>query len=161
MGDFIVHDAERSARADAGSGSPRYVTPTSSDGGVNAYRAWHRRFGLSDAPPHTHGPASIENLRPLSRAEQLDPWRVHTRYCGKCRAVLRRAKFARYWGPVMGVGASLLLLTTGGRMRNPLLAWACAAGGLAANCAANRVVLVLEGTGRPSDVDDHNVPNQG
>ena len=72
--DVWLHEAEIHSRGT----NETYTSPTSSDVGPDAFRKWWRRVGLSEAPLHTFGPAPIEDLRPLSRSEQIDPFVHHS-----------------------------------------------------------------------------------
>ena len=74
--DIWLHDTERVLRSDE-RGDKRYVTPTSSDVGANAWRQFWRRSGMAESPPHAFGPAELEHLDRLDRGTAIDPWTTH------------------------------------------------------------------------------------
>jgi len=152
-GDFILHDAEITARQHSPD-TENYITPTSADKGAIAFRSWWRKKGLAKAPPHTFGPASAENLRRLPRHEYTNPWRAHTQSCSSCRAVLRRAKRLRKWSAALGILAAL----GASYQRRPSASLLAAILGLTLNSAGNRIVLELEGSPHLGDVSDRSIP---
>ena len=110
--DTWLHDAERMARISTNAVNEQrgsvavgaakagrnpvdglnYVLATKSDLGPSLFRNWWTKHGFAKAPPNTFGPASASSLQmrsALSRAEQIDPWRHHSKNCAKCRRALR------------------------------------------------------------------------
>jgi hypothetical protein len=103
---------------------PRYIYATSSDDSVKAFRSWWTANRLDQAPPHSFGPASPDNLSLLPRSEQVDPWRLHTQHCSKCRAVVRRAQFCRRLGLALaGFGCAVVIRNANRRVSITALLW--------------------------------------
>ena len=71
-----------------------YVASSRSDLGPSLFRRWWHEHKLSSSPPNFFGPAPPESfdIRPLSRAEQIDPWTFHSKHCSHCRKSLRIMK---------------------------------------------------------------------
>jgi hypothetical protein len=104
--DAWLHDAERSARINStvAVGAERvgkkptyglnYMLASKSDLGPTSARKWWITYGYADAPPNTFGPASASSLhsQALSRAEQIDPWIHHAKYCSNCRRALKQMR---------------------------------------------------------------------
>lgn len=153
-GDTILHDTELAARCSVSDATEQYITPTSADKGVLAFRRWWRKFGLSESPPNTFGPASAGSLRQMSRDEYTNPWRIHTQSCSACRRALRRAKRVRKWSLLAGVLAALGTNI----LKKPVISMPAAFLGLMSSSAANKVVWALEGSPNLSDVSDRSIP---
>ena len=87
IGDLFLHDSERT-RAE---GKDKYYEPTLADESSRGWNRWHKKFGFANAPPHTFGKASIDNLQKqsLTRREQEDQYLLHTYACNECRSALR------------------------------------------------------------------------
>ena len=99
--DIWLHDAEREVvrRKESGLAEGKlagmdYISASRSDAGVSSFRRWWDKNGMSGAPPHTFGMATMEQLGPrsLGRREQIDPWENHVKHCSICRKSLKRIK---------------------------------------------------------------------
>jgi hypothetical protein len=157
VGDYFLHEAERWRRSRKGIYA--YNEPTQADNGPRAWNAWllKQQYDGNNAPPppHTFGPASIENLSPMSRRDIQDPWRVHTATCSKCRRMLKRARLAQFWSIVAGVlGASMSMVLKKEGKQRPVLAAVAAIGGLLGSLLGKRLANFLEGSIHPSDIPD-------
>ena len=147
-GDLITHNCEIQVRRDD-SVMPNYVSASSSDVSCTAWRTWWLKYGMSSAPRNTFGPASAENLVPLTRKELVDPWTSHVQRCSKCRTVLRRCKIVQKLGWVLLWTAATLF-----RSRAPIRSLALALVGLVSSLVAGLLVRELEGVRGASEVAD-------
>lgn len=146
-----VHDAEITARQQ-GLGIPKYLYPASSDKSVLRYRKWWVKNCLSTkTPPNTFGPSSPDILTRLSRKQQTDPWRCHTRHCVKCRTVLSRLKKVQTLSLFLGAFSALVA------RRYPLVSGLCLLAGIFGRHRVHRLVLLLEGHPTPSTVGDRSL----
>jgi hypothetical protein len=144
-----MHEREINARA-KGDDVPKYAHPSSCDEPVRGFRSWWRKYGYAASPPNTFGPASLKNLKRLSRREQLDPWNSHTKQCSTCRSVLRVAKRTQRLSLVMVAAGALFT-----RGRHPIVACLLLAFGVLARLRADRFVAALEGESSfPSNIHD-------
>jgi len=146
--DMWLHDAERVLRSDP-RGDRAYVTPTSSDIGANAFRTFWRKSGMADAPPHSFGPARLEDLPPVSRADAIDPWATHAKQCASCRASLRSATRVERVGTAIACAAAF---PSGAAATTALLAT-----GLGLRAAAGWTKRVIRGELAPEHVADRSV----
>lgn len=145
-GDYILHQAEINRRQK----DLNYVEPTNSDTGSRAWNQWMKKFGFCDAPPHTFGLASKDNLVVMPMDEIWNPWQSHTSTCSKCRDVLRRARKIKYGCTVVGIVGGLLLRDR----KRPVLAALTAGTGLFVRQLSNFVVKLMEGSEHRSDTPD-------
>lgn len=156
--DTWLHDAERKVRnRDRGHSidisKSVYVLPTSSDIGVRAFRDWWKTYGMQRSPPHSFGPATIEQLgsQSLSRREQIDPWRHHTKNCDACRRALNSWKRTEKLSLVfsfLAVGLGM----SGSTMSS--IAVVLSLAGLTLHYCSKSVCAILEGNPFPSGVAD-------
>jgi phenylpropionate dioxygenase-like ring-hydroxylating dioxygenase large terminal subunit len=151
--DIWVHETEISVRSKEGDphqSIPNYLYPTSSDISVQGFRKWWAQFGYSKAPSHSFGPASMNNLKRLTRKEQIDPWKGHTKNCSKCRLILTKAKKYKRLSLFAGSISAIYMLNRS----NPFLASALFAAGLLARERADKMIKALEGETSLSEVAD-------
>jgi len=151
-GDTIMHDVELTLRGEGG--DKPYITPTSADAGVKAYRKWWKKYGLSTSPPHTFGPASSENLKQMSRSEYTNPWLMHTRTCSHCRSALRKAKLLEKWSLIIGFLTSISANISRHRARAFIIMTIA----LTLRSIGSKIVTMLEGPRDLSDVPDRSIP---
>lgn len=156
--DTWLHDAERRIR-NRGHGpsvdviNSIYVLPTSSDIGVRAFRDWWNKYGMQRSPPHSFGPATIEQLgsKSSTRKEQIDPWRHHTKNCDSCRRALNS------WKQIEKVSLFFSFLAIGvgisGTISSVAVVLTSLAGLLLHYCSKS-VCAILEGNPFPSGVAD-------
>lgn len=151
--DVWVHETEinvRSKEEEDPQAVPKYLYPTSSDVSVQGFRKWWTQFGYNKAPRNSFGPASIQNLKRLSRKEQTDPWQGHTQKCSKCRLILIKAKkYQRISLFASSISAIYML-----NRSNPFLASAFIIAGILVRERADKMIRALEGEHSPSDVSD-------
>mmetsp|Transcript_32679 Transcript_32679/g.67032 ORF Transcript_32679/g.67032 Transcript_32679/m.67032 type:complete len:598 (+) Transcript_32679:55-1848(+) len=165
-GDTILHDAERTTRLtphknNSTSKSENYLTPTSADKGVIAFRTWWRKYGLADSPPHTFGPASPSNLKNIPRWEYTNPWMMHTKSCANCRAVLRKAKWLERWGGMGGLFFGWLFMAGSYAGRDAVRLYGSLVMtlvGLGLSLMGRKIIYGLEGGSRLSDIPDRAIP---
>lgn len=126
---------------------PKYIYATSSDDSVKAFRSWWTANRLDQAPPHSFGPASPENLLLLSRSEQVDPWRLHTQHCSQCRAVVRRAQVCRRLGLGLGLAGlgGCAVIRNNHRWVSVFVTVAALLGGALLHWGSNRVLREVAG----------------
>ena len=162
---MIMHDVERTARSGANNisadnGSTKetldYITPTSADKGVNAYRTWWNKYGLSKAPPHTFGPASPSNLRHIPRHEYVNPWWMHTKSCAHCRHALKNARRLEKWSLALGLLTSVGASAFG--CSRPVISLLAASLGLLLSSIGKKLVVAFEGSSHLSDIPDRYIP---
>jgi len=115
--DTWLHDTEREVvrRKEAGAGEGKlaemdYMVASQSDTGVSAFRNWWKKNGMADAPPHTFGMATMDQLGPtcLSRREQIDPWDNHTKHCSTCLKSLKTIKKLQAACMFMAIASTVL-----------------------------------------------------
>ena len=143
-----MHNTEISVRNKL-SAIPKYIHATSSDNSVSAWRAWWFKYGLSAAPRHSFSPALPENLKQLDRADLVDPWRLHTSKCAKCRTVLKRARLVGKigWGLVAWGALAMTKRKSFGALAVGLV-------GIASSLCAGVVIREMEGPFSKSEVDE-------
>jgi len=146
--DIWLHDAERVLRSDE-RGDKRYVTPTSSDVGANAWRQFWRRSGMAESPEHAFGPAALAHLDRLDRGTAIDPWTTHSKQCASCRKALKRATRLQKIGTAIACSA----VFPASRLATAGLLFA----GLATRAAASWAQRVIRGEVDPSRIMDRSV----
>jgi phenylpropionate dioxygenase-like ring-hydroxylating dioxygenase large terminal subunit len=145
-GDYILHQAEINQRHK----DLKYVEPTNSDTGARAWNQWMKQYGFCNAPPHSFGLASKENLVAMTMDEIQNPWRIHTSTCSKCRAVLKRARKIQLWSLLVGiVGGSLFQ-----QRKHPILAALAFSAGITIHLLSKKVATLMEGSSHRSDTLD-------
>lgn len=130
-----------------------YVASSRSDLGPSLFRRWWSEHKLSQSPPDFFGPAppSSFDARPLSRAEQIDPWNSHSKHCSHCRKALRRMKILQK--ALVAVASSLVLL-----MKNkPSIAIPTVLVSVYAHFFLKKLVTVIEGNYHRGEIDDRSV----
>lgn len=170
--DTWLHDAERSARINDNINKQRgsvavgaaragakptdglnYILASMSDIGPSLFRKWWSKHGFADAPPNTFGPASASYLaaRALSRAEQIDPWNHHAKYCVKCRRALKKMRALQIlFSAGAAVGAILL-------RRRPPIAIALVLGSMYAYNFLHKLATAIEGNSNRAEIGDRSV----
>mmetsp|Transcript_20669 Transcript_20669/g.31553 ORF Transcript_20669/g.31553 Transcript_20669/m.31553 type:complete len:523 (+) Transcript_20669:201-1769(+) len=158
--DTWLHDAERVARAISHEPTDNidlYQSASQSDVGVKAFRKWWAKYGMANAPPHSFGPSTMEQLGPrtLSRPEQIDPWEYHTKHCSICRKALTRFKKIETGGLVVAIFSAAIM------RRWPILRGLLVAGGLGSHFMSKRIATFIEGNPRMSGIDDRSAAHMG
>ena len=98
------------------------------------------------SPPHTFGPASPDNLRPIqTRAEQIDPWHNHAKSCTDCRRALGRLHKTMF-GAYFYLAWSSVRRSIAGILASSAILF-----------VMNRGVRIIEGERKPSRVTDRSV----
>lgn len=150
--DIWVHDTEIAVRQKKVEPLP-YLYPASSDKSVQGFRRWWKDFGFANAPRHTFGPASAENLRRLSRKGLTDAWTSHTKHCSICRGMLKRAHQTVKFSFGLAIAGASLVATRHARIGGLL----CLAASWILHRQAQQRIAVLEGEATPSQVGDRTV----
>jgi len=145
--DVWLHDAEIVARSRS-TRNLNYIFGSQSDMGVRAFRQWWLKHGFSSAPPNTFGPSSPEDLKPMTRREQIDPWEYHTKHCSSCRRALKMMKRVQMGGLFASIASAVFLRNT------PIRAALAAAAGLYVRYLAMKTATAVEGNPFPSGVAD-------
>lgn len=145
--DIWLHDSEIAARSRS-TKSLNYIYGSQSDLGVRAYRQWWMKQGFSAAPPNTFGPSSPEDLKPMTRQQQIDPWEYHTKHCSSCRRSLKTMKRVQLGGLFASIASAILL------RNSPIRAALVAATALYVRFLATQAATALEGNPYPSGVSD-------
>ena len=128
-----------------------YVQSSNSDLGPSLFRRWWHEQKLSSSPPDFFGPASQFDQRPLTRAEQIDPWNSHSKHCSHCRKALTTMK--RLQKALIAGASSLAIL-----LRNkPIIAILVVCVSVAANSFLKKFMTVIEGNPNPSEIGDRSV----
>lgn len=127
-----------------------YQYQSKSDRGVSFFRRWWEDNGMANAPSHTYGMATMEQLgsKCLTRYEQIDPWEYHAKHCSKCRDALAKMKKLQ----TASLFLSLLSVIVG--RRKPLLAIIGAGVGLLGNNFFKKCATLIEGNPERSRVND-------
>jgi len=127
-----------------------YQYQSESDLGVSTFRNWWKRYGMADAPPHTFGMATLEQLgtTSLSRREQIDPWEHHAKHCKTCRTALSRMKKVQKGSMYVSIASSILL------RKKPVVALVGVALGLFTYEFVRRFATVIEGNSEVSGIGD-------
>ena len=156
--DTWLHDVERLVRTQEKYVDVNnvYVSSSSSDIGVKAFRIWWSANGMANAPPHAFGPATKEQLGPrvLTRREQIDPWVHHTKHCAGCRKALKSWKRAEK----LSLALSFVFAAVFGAARKQsVLAVLLSLAALGAHYCSKNVATIMEGNPYPSGVADRSV----
>lgn len=144
--DVWLHDAEIVARTR--SDKAPYIFGSQSDMGVRAFRQWWLKQGFSSSPPNTFGPSPPEDLKPMTRREQIDPWEYHTKHCSSCRRSLKAMKRIQRGSLFASIASAVLLRNAPVR--------ACLTAGIALYIRhlTMKTATALEGNVFPSGVAD-------
>jgi len=128
----------------------------------NIFRAfslnkWWKQHGFANAPPHTFGAATKEQLlqlylQPLSRRQQIDPWTNHVQTCSDCRAALRNWKSVQKWS----LGATIISAALVGPS-SPIVAAAFGITSFSLHYFSKAVATTMEGNPSPAGIDDRSV----
>jgi hypothetical protein len=151
--DAWLHNAEYQARKRSSKYSP-YLFPTQSDVGVKAFRQWWSRHGFSTAPVNTFGPAAFESLKLMDRAQQVDPWKHHSKQCACCRNALKVFQRAKFCGLAGSIVSAIVL------RRWPLPALSMVALCLFVRHLSMQLATVIEGNPHPSGYADRSPAHQ-
>lgn len=127
-----------------------YQYQSKSDLGVSAFRKWWRDNGMADAPPHTFGMATMDQLGPitLSRREQIDPWENHSKHCSSCRQALQNMKKLQTASLFVALGSVLF------GSSQPIFGILGAAIGVLGNRFFKKFATAIEGNPEASGVAD-------
>ena len=151
--DVWLHNAEYQARMRSSKYSP-YLFPTQSDIGVKAFRQWWSRHGFSTAPINTFGPAAFESLKLLDRAQQIDPWKHHSKQCAPCRKALKAFQRVKVCGLAGAIVSAIVL------RRWPVPAIAMVALCLFVRHLSIQLATIIEGNPHPSGYADRSPAHQ-
>jgi hypothetical protein len=112
---------------------------------------WWNKNGFAKAPPHTFGPASMEQLGPnaMTRAEMIDPWMNHVKHCSACRNSLIKWKQIQKASLALSFVAAALLGS-----RKPLVAAILSLMGLGLHNFSSKVATIMEGNPHQSRITD-------
>lgn len=130
-----------------------YISSSRSDLGPGLFRRWWHEQKLSSSPPDFFGPAppSTFDTRPLTRAEQIDPWHSHSKHCSHCRKSLRSLKI--FQKGLVAVASSLVIL-----LRNkPLIAIPTVLASVLSHNLLRKLVTVIEGNNHRGELADRSV----
>ena len=130
-----------------------YVQSSRSDLGPSLFRRWWHEQKLSSSPPDFFGPAPPSRFdeRPLTRAQQIDPWYSHSKHCSHCRKALTTMK--RLQKALIAGASSLAIL-----LRNkPIIAILIVFAGVAAHNFLKKFMTVIEGNQHLSEIGDRSV----
>lgn len=145
--DIWLHDAEIVARTRS-TKALNYIFGSQSDMGVRAFRQWWLKQGFSSAPPNTFGPSSPQDLKSMTRREQIDPWEYHTKHCSSCRRALKVMKRVQWGSLFVSIASAVLLRNT------PVRASLAAGLALYVRYLALRTATAVEGNPYPSGIAD-------
>jgi len=127
-----------------------YQYQSKSDLGVSAFRKWWKDNGMANAPAHTFGMSTMEQLGPttLLRKDQIDPWENHAKHCSTCRKALANLKKLQ----TASLFLSLLSVIVGSK--KPIFGVFGAAMGLLGHGFFKRFATVIEGNPEVSGIAD-------
>mmetsp|Transcript_9028 Transcript_9028/g.13532 ORF Transcript_9028/g.13532 Transcript_9028/m.13532 type:complete len:525 (+) Transcript_9028:63-1637(+) len=129
-----------------------YIFASKSDMAISAFRKWWSTY-LSESPVNFYGkpPASAFTGPALSRAQQIDPWENHAKYCSKCRQSLRVIR--KLQKGCIGLAASTAILLR----RKPIVAIASVFASLWMKNFLGKVATLIEGNNHRSEIGDRSV----